>query len=193
MLKVRVTGTNNPSSSNAFVTVDRVDIATSAYNYRYDAPNHTIAYNDTFSSDTFTVDGGMQRRVKATTAGGATTSSVVDGDMYHVYQPTEPTARTISYVRDPGGRLLALTDGSMIYYYGLDGHGSVVNLTDVSGNVVNTYRYDPYGNSLGKVETASLPNPWQYAGGYYDAESGLYLLGARYYAPRLVRLSSCAC
>ncbi len=83
--------------------------------------------------------------------------------------------------------MLALTDGTTVYYYGLDGHGSVANLTDKNGAVVNMYRYDPYGNSLSKSETASIPNPWQYAGGYYDAESGLYLLGARYYAPTLGR------
>jgi len=106
-------------------------------------------------------------------------AGVFDGDMY---RQTSPVSRTLYYVRDPGGRLLALTDGTTVYYYGLDGHGSVANLTDKNGAVVNAYRYDPYGNSLGKTETASLPNPWQYAGGYLDAESGLYLLGARYYA-----------
>jgi len=114
----------------------------------------------------------------------AAQAGTFDGDMY---RQTSPVSRTLYYVRDPGGRLLALTDGTTVYYYGLDGHGSVANLTDSSGAVVNTYRYDPYGNSLGKTETASLPNPWQYAGGYFDVESGLYLLGARYYAPTLGR------
>jgi len=104
-----------------------------------------------------------------------------------MYRQTTPVSRTIYYVSDPSGRLLALTDGTTVYYYGLDGHGSVANLTDKNGAVVNTYRYDPYGNSLDVTETASLPNPWRYAGGYYDAESGLYLLGARYYAPMLGR------
>jgi len=37
--------------------------------WRYDAQNHTISYGDSFSSDTFTVDGGMQRRKKTTTGG----------------------------------------------------------------------------------------------------------------------------
>lgn len=69
------------------------------------------------------------------------------------------------------------------YYYGLDGHGSVVNVTDQSGTIQNQYRYDPYGNSLARTENASIANPWQYAGGYYEAESGLYLLGVRYYDP----------
>ncbi len=119
-----------------------------------------------------------------TVAFSATQAGTFDGDMY---RQTSPASRTLYYVSDPGGRLLALTDGATVYYYGLDGHSSVANLTDSNGNVVNTYRYDPYGNSLGKTEGAALPNPWQYAGGYLDAESGLYLLGARYYAPTLGR------
>jgi len=69
----------------------------------------------------------MQRRAKTTTTGGTTTSGVFDGDMY---RQTSPVSRTLYYVRDPGGRLLALTDGGTVYYYGLDGHGSVATLTD---------------------------------------------------------------
>jgi len=114
----------------------------------------------------------------------ATQAGTFDGDMY---RQTSPVSRTLYYVRDPRGRLLAVTDGATVYYYGLDGHGSVATLTDSNGAVVNAYRYDPYGNSLGMTETATLPNPWRYAGGYLDAESGLYLLGARYYAPQLGR------
>ena len=43
----------------------------------------------------------------------------------------------------------------------------------------------PYGNSLNKNETVS--NPWQYASGYYDATTGLYKFGTRYYDPQLGR------
>lgn len=53
--------------------------------------------------------------------------------------------------------------------------------------MVNTYSYAPYGASLAKAETALVANPWQYAGGFYDSESGLYLMGARYYDPSIGR------
>ncbi len=68
-----------------------------------------------------------------------------------------------------------------------DVHGSTVHLTDHWGKVVNTYSYDPYGSDLGTTETAKIPNPWRYAGGFYDTESGLYMMGARYYDPSLGR------
>ncbi len=49
----------------------------------------------------------------------------------------------------------------------------------------NSYYYDPYGLSLNKSETVS--NPWQFASGYYDANTGLYKFGTRYYDPQLGR------
>ena len=46
-----------------------------------------------------------------------------------------------------------------------------------------TYYYSL--NSLGKTEAVS--NPWQFAGGFYDATTGLYKFGTRYYSPTLGR------
>ncbi len=159
--------------------------ASNAPRWTYDAANHTQSYNDQNAADTFLTTGGGQRETKSVTTGGTTTTGTYDGAS--IYQQTAPTRKTVYYERDPGGRLLALTDGTTVYYYGLDGHGNVANLTDRSGNVVNSYLYDPYGNSLGKTETASIVNPWQYEGAFYEPESGIYLMGARYYAPQLGR------
>ena len=49
----------------------------------------------------------------------------------------------------------------------------------------NSYRYDPFGNSTGKTEVVS--NPWQFASGYLDANTGLYKFGERYYDPQVGR------
>lgn len=167
----------------------------------YDAQNHTTSYSDTYALDTFLTTSKIQRETKAMTSTlFGTTRGTYDDEMMGLglYQQTAPTTRTMYYERDPNGRLLVVTDGTTVYYYGLDGHGSVVNLTDRNGVVQDSYRYDPYGNMLSAAENATLSNPWpaadttlfnpwRYAGGYWDAESGLYLLGARYYAPRLGR------
>lgn len=70
----------------------------------------------------------------------------------------------------------------------MDGLGSVVALTDSSGAVVNTYSYDPYGNT--KSSTGTVANPWRFGGSYgayHDADTGLYKIGARYYSPKLGR------
>ena len=65
----------------------------------------------------------------------------------------------------------------MKYLY--DGLGSVTELIDTGENVVNTYRYTPFGEAEIKVET--VYNPHQFTGRQYDEESGLYHYRARAY------------
>ncbi|MGI8751951.1 MAG: DNRLRE domain-containing protein [Acidimicrobiales bacterium] len=96
---------------------------------------------------------------------------------------TTTTAGTTGYTRDPSGTLIderPPTGGT--YYYLYDGTGSVIGLTDHNGVEVNTYQYDPYGNSLAKTE--GVLNPFQYEAGYQDT-TGLIKFGARYYNPQL--------
>jgi len=61
----------------------------------------------------------------------------------------------------------------------------VVGVMDSSGNLVDSYVYDPFGNLFEQNETVA--NPWQYASGYLDSTTGLYHFGARYYNPTLGR------
>ncbi len=89
------------------------------------------------------------------------------------------------YTRDNNGKLVSQRTSTGTYYYSLNSLGSVSVITDSTGAVKNTYAYDPWGNSLGKTEAVS--NPWQFAGGFLDATTGLYKFGTRYYSPMLGR------
>jgi len=51
--------------------------------------------------------------------------------------------------------------------------------------VVVSNFYDPFGTSTSKTEAVS--NPWQFASGYLDANTGLYKFGERYYDPQVGR------
>ena len=73
------------------------------------------------------------------------------------------------------------------YYYLFDGLGSIVGMTDSSGNEVNRYDYDPYGQVINQQEQSGLNNPWKFAGGYLDSSTGLYKFGTRYDDPSLGR------
>ena len=95
---------------------------------------------------------------------------------------------TASYLHGQGidepisSSLPGLTGQSI--YYTFDGLGSVVELTDGSGNVVESYKYDSFGN----IETPpATGNPYTYTGREYDSESGLYYYRARYYDPAIGR------
>src|SRR3989338_4682491 len=70
------------------------------------------------------------------------------------------------------------------YFYHYDGLGSVVNLTDSSGNVVESYTYDEYGKPN---QTSSIGNPYYFTGRELDTETGLYYYRARYYSPLIGR------
>jgi len=54
--------------------------------------------------------------------------------------------------------------------------------------VVNRYRYTPYGES--EVKEEQVYNPYQYTGRRYDEESGLYYYRARMYSPEQKRFTS---
>ncbi len=54
------------------------------------------------------------------------------------------------------------------------------------------YAYDAYGNCAVLIDEGGLAslNPFRYRGYYFDSETGLYYLNARYYDPRIGRFLS---
>ncbi len=73
-------------------------------------------------------------------------------------------------------------------YFLFNGHGDVVQTVDKDGEVLNNYDYDIWGNPILTVETAECAI--RYAGEFYDSETGLYYLRARYYNPYIGRFIS---
>ena len=73
------------------------------------------------------------------------------------------------------------------YYYLYNGHYDVVQIVDTSGNIVNQYDYDVWGNFITKNET--IDNHFTYFGQTYDETTGLYYLRARYYDPTTGRFT----
>jgi RHS repeat-associated protein len=98
------------------------------------------------------------------------------------------SSSTDFYTRDNRGTLVSLraATGSR-YYYLFDGLGSVVGLVNSGGSKVNAYRYDPYGVQLSATE--AVANPWRFAAGYFDTQTGLTKFGTRYYDPTLGRFT----
>ncbi len=81
-----------------------------------------------------------------------------------------------------------LDSASKLSYYMFNGHGDVVQTVSESGAVENSYDYDIWGNPTLTVEKYS--SAIRYAGEFYDAETGLYYLRARYYDPYTGRFVS---
>jgi len=77
--------------------------------------------------------------------------------------------------------MIEVADSNAVYYYHYDGLGSVVALSDSSGDTVQTYEYSVFGQVAAEYE--DFPNPYMFAGRRYDIETGLYYNRARYYNP----------
>jgi len=70
-----------------------------------------------------------------------------------------------------------------------DGGGSVRALTDLEGNITDTFSYDAYGNLLGYSLSAigDCPTFYLYRGERWDPDLGQYYLRARFYDANLGR------
>ncbi len=73
-----------------------------------------------------------------------------------------------------------MEDGA--WAYGLvDGLGSVRQLADGQGDVVQRYDYDPFGQVV--AAEGEWASPLQYTGEQWDVDAGLLYLRARWYDP----------
>ena len=74
--------------------------------------------------------------------------------------------------------------------YHRDHQGSIINLTDQNGNIVESFTYDNhYGRIQEHTKTIKTNNPYGYTGREVDADD-LYYYRARYYDPTIQRFIS---
>ena len=90
---------------------------------------------------------------------------------------------TSKYVR--GNKLISKNGNE---YFGYDGHGSVVNISNESGKSIKSYDYDAFGVELNK--DANDTNLFRYCAEQYDNETDSIYLRARYYSPSLGRFTT---
>lgn len=65
-----------------------------------------------------------------------------------------------------------------------DGLGNIVALADaVTGALTAEYAYGPYGENRGIAGVGADENPFRFSTKYFDAETGLYYYGYRYFEP----------
>ena len=79
------------------------------------------------------------------------------------------------------------------YYFDKNPRGDVIAILDNSGNTVVKYTYDAYGNcncTYSYNTDLANSNPIRYRSYYYDEDTGLYYLNARYYNPEWRRFIS---
>jgi RHS repeat-associated protein len=115
---------------------------------------------------------------------GYSTRYIYDGDsVIAEYDGNNNLLR--KYIYGPGidqpVSMIEVADSNATYYYHFDALGSVVALSNASGDTVQTYEYSVYGEVA--VEDANHTNPYMFTGQRFDIETGLYYYRARYYNP----------
>ena len=168
---------------------------TKSYSYDY-AGNTTGVYNSTTSTTTtLTWDG--EERLK--TAGNGTFSDAYAYNGLDQRSGKADSAGTFSFLRAGDGIASpVLADGAATYNYGAgltsevrsgtskfyqaDALGSTRELTNSSGTITDAHETDAFGNTV--ASSGSTLTPFGFAGqaGYQtDSDTGLKLLGHRYY------------
>jgi RHS repeat-associated protein len=90
-----------------------------------------------------------------------------------------------SYIDEP----LMMKAGSTKSYYSRNQQFSITALTDDSGQLVERYAYDAYGNTItmspvgGMLANSSVDNPFAYTGRFLHNDLDLMYFRARYYDP----------
>ena len=130
----------------------------STYSYAYDVENRLLTVSGVPNPVTLTYD--TLGRLQTSTASGATTSFLFDGD--NLVEENDSSGNTLRrYVPGPG------TDEPLVWYEGAsvntpywpvaDSQGSIIGYADASGNAGTTYTYDPYGYPLHLGRPSALP------------------------------------
>ncbi|MGG1305238.1 RHS repeat-associated core domain-containing protein, partial [Brevibacillus agri] len=164
--------------------------STRSYELKHDLLNRLIEYKDAKGTTTYTYYPGGLRATKQQTGSVTDTTHYVylNGQVIEeLTQDGRVKARNVF-----GNQLIwrkdYTTNQEGTYYY--NSHGDVVKIKGPSGNVLNTYEYDIWGNLIADKVKETMTNPFAYAGEMYDKESGFYYLRARYYDPKMGRFVS---
>jgi RHS repeat-associated protein len=114
------------------------------------------------------------------TSGGVTTKFQYDGDEVLLEKQGTTTTATYTY-----GNALLRKDSEYSLY---DGLGSARAVTNASQTVIRTMGYSAFGQLAATSGSSTTNYTFAAAAGYRsDGDTGIYLLGARYYDPQVGR------
>ena len=183
-----VTSENHDVALNKLGVDNILGLTKTAY-YEYNELNQLTSYKDLNGvSETYSYNVNGLRNSK--TYGGNTTKFYYNGDS--VVNETKNGSLSATNIYGANGQAeirknqsgSTITDGYLFY----DGHGDVTSVRDTSKAVIAEYGYDIYGKE--ESSTGTFENPIRYTGQYYDGETGMYYMRARFYDPDIRRFTS---
>ena len=165
-----------------------------SFTYTYDYENRLTGASKSGTTAGYTYD-PFGRRISKTVNGKVNTF-LYDGDQV-IAEYTSSNNLITKFVYGPGidEVVKGLSSKGTVpeWFYHYDGLGSVTNLTNSSGTIIESYSYDVFGKPLIKnqagaiISSSSLGNRYLFTGREFDSETGLYHYRARAYSPALGR------
>jgi RHS repeat-associated protein len=156
-------------------------------NMTADSTGLALAYNIKDQTTSYTPPGGTT--TSFTYAGPDQTEriSLAGTTQHNTRLGLTRQGTTTEWTHTPSGTLVSQNLSGTRHYYLFDRLGSIVGLTDSTGALSQTYKYEPYGTL--RSSTGSVSNPFRFVG-QYRTGSGFgeaYKIGARYYNPAFGR------
>jgi len=187
------TGVNNQLLSDGVYTYTyddegnlktRTKIGTSEVRtFTWDYQNRLVSVTDQFgtmatSTVSYTYD-VLNRRI-AKSVNGSSTQFVYDGDNV-ILEFNGSAIPSVRYLQGPGVDQTLAQEGNGQTSWMLTDHlGTVRDLVNNSGSVVNHFTYDSLGQVLNSTP-GGVDTRYKYTGREFDAETGLYYYRARYF------------
>ncbi len=163
--------------------------------YTYDILNRQTSVTNGSGTTEYIYDARGRRVAKVN--GGVTTHFIYDTQYRVIEERDNSETLLVSYTYGQGmDEPLTMERGSQTYYYHRDALGSVTEVSDSAGAIVERYEYDVHGevtiyDGQDNILTASgIDNPYLFTGRRFDPESGNYYYRARVYSPSLGRFLS---
>ncbi len=184
--------TNNYGYDAIYQLISAHEGATTA---SYDYENRLISAGNAGTTANYKYDAFGRRIQKAVTQDAQliTHNYIYDGDQI-VAEYNTTGALQAKYIYGPGiDEPIKMEKGGISYYYLFDGLGTVSEITDNTGSVIEKYEYDAYGKTTIKdasnniLSQSAIGNRFGFTGRELDSDTGLYYYRARYYSPELGR------
>lgn len=191
-----LTGTTSYTYNTASQMIEENSIANGTINYQYDANGNLTHknnlqqyhYDNLNRLNKFVNDSGEETTYNYRADGLRISKSNALNSVYYYYHNKQIVNEEINSQMTNcilGKKLISREYNGAKSFYVYNAHGDTTTLVNSSGNIVNSYEYEDYGD-LDRI-TETVDNPFKYNGQYHDKESGLYYLRARYYSPTMRR------
>lgn len=168
------------------------------YNYTYNAFGQRIGINYVYTAGTSSSSAvvmGMLTSYSHTFRYDRSGRLIYESTTTQYYGEGSGTKKTV-YLYDESGIIGMLhtseSGTTAAYYFARNLLGDVIGIYNTSGTKVGGYAYDAWGNCTITLNTNGIAtrNPIRYRGYYYDEDTKLYYLNARYYCPEWRRFIS---